>query len=85
MQQLFVLFHSPGPGWDHAAQASWSSRGITEHVAFMRRMTGRGLMVLGGPFGDDDAAVAVGMAIVTARDAARPSAWRTRIGRSRTG
>ncbi len=67
MRQLFVLFHSPGPAWDRTL-GFMEQPGIGEHVAFMRRLTERGLMVLGGPFGDEDATFAVGMAIITARD-----------------
>lgn len=69
MRQLFVLFHSPGPAWDKAF-GFMEQPGIGEHIAFMRSLTERGLMVLGGPFGDEDSAVAVGMAVITARDVA---------------
>jgi uncharacterized protein YciI len=44
--------------------------GIEQHIAFMRSLTDRRLMVLGGPFADEDAAEAVGMAVIMARDAA---------------
>ena len=69
MRQLFVLFHSPGPAWDQTL-GFFEQAGIGEHVAFMRSLAERGLMVLGGPFGDEDPAVAVGMAVITAPDAA---------------
>lgn len=44
--------------------------GVEDHIAFMRSLTERGLMVLGGPFSDGDATAAVGIAVITARDAA---------------
>lgn len=69
MRQLFVLFHSPGPAWD-GALAFMEQPGIDEHVAFMRSLADRGLMVLGGPFDDHDAEAGVGMAVITAQDAA---------------
>ena len=67
MRQLFVLFHSPGPAWDQTLGFT-EQPGIGEHVAFMRSLTERGLMVLGGPFGDEDPGVAVGMAVIIAAD-----------------
>ena len=67
MQQLFVLFHSPGPRWDHTV-GFMEQPGVTDHVAFMRSLTARGLMVLGGPFDDGDATAPVGMAVITAPD-----------------
>lgn len=69
MQQLFVLFHSPGPKWDHAI-GFMEQTGVGEHVTFMRSLTARALMVLGGPFDDGDAKAAVGMAVITAQDIA---------------
>ncbi len=68
MRQLFVLFHSAGPAWDKTL-GFMEQPGIGEHIAFMRSLTERGLMVLGGPFGDEDAGVAVGMAVIAAPDA----------------
>ena len=68
MQRLFVLFHSPGPAWDRAL-GFLEQPGIEEHVAFMRTLTERGVMVLGGPFADGDATEQVGMAVITAGDA----------------
>ena len=67
MRQLFVLVHSPGPAWDHAL-SFFEQPGIGHHVAFMRRLTADGRMVLGGPFDDGDASGAVGMAVITATD-----------------
>lgn len=69
MQQLFVLFHSPGAAWNHGLGFT-QQPGIEQHIAFMRSLTDRGLMVLGGPFADEDAAEGVGMAVITAGDAA---------------
>lgn len=68
MRQLFVLFHSPGPAWDQKL-GFMEQPGIGEHIAFMRSLTERGLLVLGGPFGDEDPRIAVGMAVVSAPDA----------------
>jgi len=68
MRQLFALLHSPGPRWNHAI-GFLEQPGVEEHIAFMRSLSDRGLMVLGGPFGDDDATQWVGMALVTAPDA----------------
>lgn len=69
MRQLFVLFHSRGPGWDPGV-GFMEQPGIEEHVAFMRSLAARGRMVLGGPFADEAAGAAVGMAVITARDTA---------------
>jgi uncharacterized protein YciI len=69
MRQLFVLFHSPGPAWDPAV-GFMEQTGIEEHIAFMRSLAERGLMVLGGPFADEDPVGPVGMAVITAHDAA---------------
>lgn len=69
VQQLFVLFHSPGSAWD-PSRGFMEQPGIEQHIAFMRGLTERGLMVLGGPFADGDAAGAVGMAVITAPDLA---------------
>lgn len=68
VQRLFVLFHSPGPGWDRAL-GFMQQPGIEAHIAFMRSLTERGLMALGGPFADDDATGAVGMAVIAVADA----------------
>lgn len=65
MQQLFVLFLSPGPSWDRTI-GFMEQPGAAEHVAFMRSLTSRGLMVLGGPFDDGDATTAVSMAVIVA-------------------
>jgi uncharacterized protein YciI len=69
MRQLFVLFHAPGPAWDRAV-GFMEQPGIEEHIDFMRSLAARALMVLGGPFADEDPAGAVGMAVIIARDAA---------------
>lgn len=69
MRQFFVLFHSPGPAWNQKL-GFMEQPGIGEHIAFMRSLTERGLMVLGGPFGDEDPRVAVGMAVIAAADRA---------------
>ncbi len=69
VHQLFVLFHSPGPAWDHQL-GFLEQPGIELHIAFMRDLTQRGLMVLGGPFADGDDAGPVGMAVIAAADAA---------------
>lgn len=69
MRQLFVLFHSPGPAWDRAV-GYMEQPGIEAHLDFMRSLAARGLMVLGGPFADEDVVGAVGMAVITAGDAA---------------
>lgn len=68
MQRLFVLFHSPGPAWDRTL-GFMQQPGIEAHIAFMRSLTERGLMALGGPFADDDATGAVGMAVIATADA----------------
>jgi uncharacterized protein YciI len=69
VQQLFVLFHSRGAAWDPAL-GFLEQPGIEQHIAFMRSLTARGLIVLGGPFADGDAAGQVGMAVIATRDAA---------------
>ena len=69
MRQLFVLFHSPGPAWDRAV-GYMEQPGIQAHVDFMRSLAARGLMVLGGPFADEDVVGAVGMVVITAADSA---------------
>lgn len=68
MKQLFVLFHSPGAGWDPGV-GFMEQRGIEDHIAFMRSLAERDLMALGGPFADGDASGAVGMAVVAVADA----------------
>ena len=68
MKQLFVLFHSRGAAWDPAA-GFMEQPGIEAHIAFMRGLTERGLMVLGGPFADDYATGTVGMALIAVADA----------------
>jgi hypothetical protein len=82
MRQLCVLLHSPGPAWDRALRFM-EQPGIEEHVAFMRSLTARGLMVLGGPFGDGDAGAGVGMAVSPPETPQRQGASSWRIGLSR--
>jgi hypothetical protein len=47
VQQLFVLFHSPGAAWDRGL-GFMQQPGIEQHIAFLRSLTERGLMVASG-------------------------------------
>lgn len=69
VQLLYVLFHSPGPAWNHDL-AYLEQPGIEDHIAFMRSLTVRDLMILGGPFADGGVSGAVGMAAIRAEDLA---------------
>lgn len=68
VKQLFVLFHSRGAAWDPAAEFM-QQPGIEAHIAFMRGLTERGVMALGGPFAGDDATGMVGMTVIAVADA----------------
>ena len=64
---LFVLAHSPGPAWDHALPYT-EQPNVMEHIGFMRSLDQRGLLLLGGPYGEIAPGLPVGMAIVEADD-----------------
>ena len=65
MATLFVIEHSPGPGWSDGV-AYREQPGIATHLDFMRSLHDRGAMVLGGPFLDEPDGAHVGMAVVQA-------------------
>jgi len=60
----FVVFHRPGPAWVKGTGFR-DQPGIGNHVAHMRALFGRGVMVMGGPFLDDSG----GMMVLEAADA----------------
>ena len=62
---LFVIEHSPGPGWVDGIPYP-AQPGIEQHMAFMRSLHDRRLLVIGGPFTDAVGDRPVGMAIVRA-------------------
>jgi uncharacterized protein YciI len=70
---LFVLAHSPGPGWDHELPYT-EQPNVMEHISFMRSLDRRGLLLLGGPYGEIVPGLPVGMAIVEADDLAAAEA-----------
>lgn len=53
-----VVFHRPGPGW-RAGTPYKEQPGVAEHVAYMKSLDARGVMVLGGPFLDDSGGMVV--------------------------
>ncbi|HEX6129963.1 MAG TPA: YciI family protein [Candidatus Limnocylindria bacterium] len=61
----FVLTHRSGPSWRPGTPFT-EQRGIEAHVAFMRSLEERGVLVLGGPFADPTRDGPVGMAIIRA-------------------
>ena len=62
---LFVIEHSTGPAW-RAGTPYPAQPGIEGHMAFMRSLHDRGILVIGGPFTDAVGDRPVGMAIVRA-------------------
>jgi uncharacterized protein YciI len=46
-----VIFHRPGPGWDHALPM-FEQDGLQAHLDHYRGLQARGLMAQGGPFMD---------------------------------
>ena len=56
--QFYVLFHSPGPGWDHAKSFE-DQPGIQAHVGFLRGLFEDGKLHMGGPFLDNSGGMAV--------------------------
>jgi uncharacterized protein YciI len=66
-ETFFVIVHRRGPAWE--AQTPYVEQPlIGEHIGFMRSLDERGVLVLGGPFVDDETTEIVGMAIVRADD-----------------
>ena len=57
-KQFYVLFHSPGPRWDHAKEFA-EQAGIQEHVAFLRGLFENGKLRMGGPFLDNSGGMAI--------------------------
>jgi uncharacterized protein YciI len=64
--ELFVIEHSPGRTWLHGVGFR-EQPGVDVHMAFMRTLHDRGLLVLGGPFLDEADGAHVGMAIIRAK------------------
>ena len=66
---LHVIVHHRGPTW-RAGVSLFEQEDVGLHIGFMRSLEERGLMVLGGPFLDEDDRPdgIVGMAIVRAAD-----------------
>ena len=64
--RLYVILHHRGPAWQPGVPYL-EQPALEGHIGFMRDLTSRGLMVLGGPYQDDaDANDIVGMAIIRA-------------------
>jgi len=57
-KQFYVLFHSPGPGWD-PEKGFEDQAGIYEHVGFLRGLFEDGTLRMGGPFLDNSGGMAV--------------------------
>jgi uncharacterized protein YciI len=73
-EQLFVIVHHRGPAW-RGGDPYLDQPGIDGHIGFMRTLSERDLLVLGGPYLDGDAESGiVGMAIVRVPDAAAAEA-----------
>ena len=62
---LFVIEHRAGRAWLDGAGFR-EQPGVDVHMAFMRSLHDRGVLVLGGPFLDDADGAHVGMAIIRA-------------------
>jgi uncharacterized protein YciI len=72
--QLFVIVHHRGPNWQPGVPYL-EQPALGGHIGFMRSLEERGLMVLGGPYADDDSPDGiVGMAIIRAADHAAAEA-----------
>jgi uncharacterized protein YciI len=58
MRILFLLTHSPGPGWEigkhRNEQAGWRA-----HAEFMNGLARSGFVVLGGPISDTEALLVI--------------------------
>jgi uncharacterized protein YciI len=63
--ELFVIEHLPGRAWLDGVGFR-EQPGVDVHMAFMRSLHDRGLLVLGGPFLDAADGTHVGMAVVRA-------------------
>jgi uncharacterized protein YciI len=61
----FVLTHRSGPSWRPGGPFA-EQRGIEVHVAFLRSLAERGVLVLAGAFADPTRDGPVGMAIIRA-------------------
>jgi uncharacterized protein YciI len=81
---LFVMFHSPGPAWDHALPYA-EQPGVMEHIGFMRSLDERGVMILGGPFESAETGEPVGMVVAEAEDLAAARALAEEDGSLRSG
>ncbi|HZC73806.1 MAG TPA: YciI family protein [Jatrophihabitans sp.] len=49
----YLVRESRGPAWDYSRERREQS-GWDAHAAYMDRLAGHGVVVLGGPIGDDD-------------------------------
>ena len=59
-ERWFALLHRPGPALQ-PGESIFAHPAFAEHVAFLRRLEGRGLLVAAGPLPDEDGA---GMTVV---------------------
>jgi uncharacterized protein YciI len=57
-RRYFVVIRKPGRAWD-ASRSMREQEGWEAHAAFMDALAEEGLIVLGGPLGDDDRALHV--------------------------
>jgi uncharacterized protein YciI len=53
MSDYLLVKNVPGPSWDHSRRRR-EQVGWDEHAAFMDALTAEGVIVLGGPVGEDD-------------------------------
>ncbi|MEM7737053.1 MAG: YciI family protein [Deinococcota bacterium] len=61
MNLKHVVFHSPGPNWQHGVDFR-EQPGVMDHVQHYAKLLQEGKLLLGGPFTDADAG---GMMIAT--------------------
>ena len=71
---VFAVTTARGPNWDRALgireQAYWA-----EHSAFADGLLARGVVIIGGPVGDEDAADADDLALLAVEAADEAAAW----------
>jgi uncharacterized protein len=69
----FLVKLARGPAWDHARRRR-EQEGWDEHAAFMDALTEEGIVILGGPVGEDD-----GEDVLLVVDVESEEAIRTRL------
>ena len=61
MKQIFVLCYSRGPAWIEGKAVF--EQPLREHLAYMHELKARGVLLLGGPFTDDEGGLVVAKAL----------------------